>query len=290
MEKGSYWWYITIQGPCGSEELMNSLSEASGCLGSEETHLGDVTCLQVYYRNDHPLGHWLDLMNQLIRDWPQLAVRDMGKVENRPWHTEWMEAFPPLNVGEKLVVMAPWHLDGYEPTNRIPLLIYPGSAFGTGYHESTQAVLTLLEKVIQPGNRVADIGCGSAILSVAALKLGAKSARARDLDPAVLDEAQRNLMELNHIPQQQLTVEQGDLLKGFDETVDLLMANILYEPLCAMVDDVARCVKKGGYAIFSGMVAAEAEKFVRRLPDAGLQLLDRVQLGDWVGLLTQVKS
>ena len=135
------------------------------------------------------------MLNTYLEPLDGVTISDMGKIENRPWHTEWMDAFPPLNVGEHLVVMAPWHA-GKEESGRLPVFIYPGSAFGTGYHQSTQAVLTLLERYLKKGDAVADIGCGSAILSIAALKMGAAIAYARDLDPSVVDEAVRSAVHL----------------------------------------------------------------------------------------------
>lgn len=284
MQQESYWWYITLEATRGNEEVLSSLVEMAGCLGCEEADKGDKACLRAYFHPEKPLEHWLMSVSSLAENWPGVTVADMGKIDNQPWHKEWMEAFPPLNVGHNLVVMASWHADAYQPSGRVPLYIHPGSAFGTGYHESTQAALTLIERHLKPGSRVADIGCGTAILSIAALKLGATSVRARDLDPEAVSEALRNSMELNDITSQQLTVEQGNLLVGFDEQVDLIVANILYEPLCAMVSDVKRCLKPEGIAIFSGMIEREADAFEVKLKGQGFDVFDRVQLADWVAL------
>lgn len=279
----SFWWYITLSGPAGIEEALSSAAEASGCIGSLVTNHGDNVEFQIYYRSSRDVGAWLQDLQPFLEPWHDVSVSDMGKIENRAWNTEWMDAFPPLNVGEKLVVMAPWHA-GKEDAGRTPLFIYPGTAFGTGYHESTQSVLTLLERWLKPGDAVADIGCGSAILSIAALKLGASVAYARDLDPTVVKEAVHNTLELNGIPQEKLDIAVGDLLKGFDHKVDLLMANILFEPNMTMLPDVAGVLNDGGRAIFSGMVIAEGEEFKKHLEENGLTLVDEVHLDDWCGL------
>ena len=248
-----FWWYVTLSGPSGMEDALSSAAEDSGCIGSLVTGRGDLVDVQVYYRASRDLGEWLKVLEPYLEQWSEVKISDMGKIENRPWHTEWMDAFPPLNVGEKLVVMAPWHA-GKEDRGRLPVYIYPGSAFGTGYHQSTQAVLTLLERYLHEGDVVADIGCGSAILSIAALKMGASLAYARDLDPSVVSEAVRNTLELNGLPAEKLDIAVGDLLKGFDHKVDLLMANILFEPNKALLPDVSHALNDGGRAIFSGMV------------------------------------
>lgn len=284
MQGQDYWWYITLEAPRGEEEVMASLAEAAGCIGCEEADKGAKSCLRAYFHPDRPLDYWLKTLSSLAAQWPGLTISDMGKIDNQPWHTDWMDAFPPLNVGKNLVVMAPWHAETYQPGGRLALYIHPAGAFGTGYHESTQAALTLIERHLRPGIRVADIGCGTAILSIAALKLGAASARARDLDPEAVSEALRNSLEVNGLSPRALQVEQGNLLKDFDEQVDLIVANILYEPLCAMLPDVASCLKPDGLAIFSGMVEREALAFEEKLAKTGFDLYDRVQLGEWVAL------
>ena len=281
-----FWWYVTLSGPSGMEDVLSSAAEDSGCIGSLVTGRGDLVDVQVYYRASRDLGEWLKVLEPYLEQWSEVKISDMGKIENRPWHTEWMDAFPPLNVGEKLVVMAPWHA-GKEDRGRLPVYIYPGSAFGTGYHQSTQAVLTLLERYLHEGDVVADIGCGSAILSIAALKMGASLAYARDLDPSVVSEAVRNTLELNGLPAEKLDIAVGDLLKGFDHKVDLLMANILFEPNKALLPDVSRAINDGGRAIFSGMVKAEGEQFKVLLEQNGLRLIDEVYFDDWCGLAAE---
>lgn len=281
-----FWWYVTLSGPSGMEDALSSAAEDSGCIGSLVTGRGDLVDVQVYYRASRDLGEWLKVLEPYLEQWSEVKISDMGKIENRPWHTEWMDAFPPLNVGEKLVVMAPWHA-GKEDRGRLPVYIYPGSAFGTGYHQSTQAVLTLLERYLHEGDVVADIGCGSAILSIAALKMGASLAYARDLDPSVVSEAVRNTLELNGLPAEKLDIAVGDLLKGFDHKVDLLMANILFEPNKALLPDVSRALNDGGRAIFSGMVKAEGEQFKTLLEQNGLRLIDEVYFDDWCGLAAE---
>lgn len=287
MPKGDdFWWYITLSGPAGMEDALGSVAEDSGCIGSMTTNRGSAVDLQAYYRASKDLGEWLKVLRPYLEPLGRVTISDMGRIENRPWHTEWMDAFPPLNVGERLVVMAPWHA-GEEESGRVPVFIYPGSAFGTGYHQSTQAMLTLLERWLREGDAVADIGCGSAILSIAALKMGAKIAYARDIDPSVVGEALRNALQLNGLPREKIDIATGDLLSGFDHAVDLLMANILFEPNKALLPDVTRVLNGGGRAIFSGMTDAEGEEFKALLGQNGLRLIDEVHIDDWRGLAAE---
>lgn len=283
----SYWWYITLKGLPGQGEVLRSLAEASGCIGSEEDDRPQSVELRAYYRSNHDLGHWVELLTSLIDGWQDISIRDMGKIDNRHWGKQCMEAFPPLNIGEKFVVLAPWHR-GKEPEGRIPLYINPGSAFGTGYHESTQNVLTLMERYLKKGGTVADIGCGSAILSIAAAKLGAGKVYARDLDPAVMAEAVSN-MDLNGLRAGTVDVAVADLLKGFVHKVDLLVANILLEPLLEMIRDVPGVLNPSGIAIFSGLTLNEKDRFETGLGEAGLAVVDCAVGEDWCALAASLK-
>lgn len=283
----SFWWYVTLEGRPGSEEVLASLAEMSGSIGSEEMSKEASQLLRAYFRSSQDLGFWLERLGGALEPWPEVRIADMGKIENRQWHTEWKEAFPPLAVGEGLVVLAPWHR-GSEPEGRLPLYIYPGSAFGTGYHESTQIVLTLLERSPVSGTRVADIGSGSGILAIAALKLGASHVLARDHDPAVISEIKHNI-GLNEISLDEVDLDEGNLLDGLKEEVDLLMANIVIEPLLEMLPSVPRLLKKEGRAIFSGLLAKERARFSTAIEGAGLRVVDELVIGDWWGVSVEAK-
>jgi ribosomal protein L11 methyltransferase len=269
-----------------------SAAEISGSIGTEVQELPDGARMRIYYRSDEELSHWRNRLLDALAPWPEIRIEDMGKIENQPWSRQSEDAFPPLEVGENLVVLAPWHR-GKEPAGRIPLYINPGSAFGTGYHESTQVVLQLLERYfISLGDEadrvgdVIDVGTGSGILTVAALKLGAKRAVSRDLDPAVLGEV-RNNFALNGVDMGRVTLEVGDLLSNVGDGFDLVLANILRDPLIQMLPDVRKVLRPGAVAIFSGMIEREREDFLAALSGAGLIVICELQREDWWGVSAQ---
>ncbi len=282
----SFWWYVTMEGEKVPEEVMASLADLSGSIGTEQHDQGEKIRIRAYYRSSQDLGFWMQRIKQTLDPWPEISVVDTGKIENQKWHTEWKEAFPPLEVGKTFIVMAPWH-KGKEPAGRIPLYIYPGSAFGTGYHESTQIVLSLLERHLRRGDVVADIGTGSAILSIAALKMGASHVFSRDIDPAVSEEVYRNLNQ-NSIPHELVDFKTGNLLQGFDHKVDLLLANIVVEPLKRMIPDVKTILTEKGRAIFSGLVTREKNDFIQILESNGLLVTDEITCSDWWGVLVEI--
>lgn len=278
----SFWWYVTIVSDDGNEEVLHSLADMTGSIGAEFLELPVGVKLRAYYRSNEDLSHWKELLSEAMKQWDAVRLEDFGKIENQPWNVVSEEAFPPLNVGDGLVVLAPWH-KGSEPDGRLALYINPGSAFGTGYHESTQIALELLEKYIKEDAVVADIGTGSGILTICALKMGASKVYARDIDPAVIEEVRKNF-ELNDLEPEGVDLATGDLLKGFKHKANILTANILLDPLITMVEGVPGVIGEKGAAIFSGMLRTEREIFLQALSAAQMTVVEERVKGDWWGV------
>ena len=279
----SYWWYITISANTGEDDTLFSLADITGSIGTElqELPTGGAR-LRMYYRSNEDLSFWKKSLLEAMKEWSSVCIEDFGKIENQPWNVAAEEAFPPLPVGKGLVVLAPWHR-GTEPKDRMPLYINPGSAFGTGYHESTQIVLELLEEFIRPGMTTADIGTGSGILTICSLKMGAEKAYARDIDPTVIEEVRKNF-ELNDLDLGKIDLRTGDLLKDFGHTADILTANILIDPLSSMVADVPAVIGSKGLGIFSGMLEKERSIFLEALSAAKMVVVKELVKGEWWGV------
>ena len=285
----NYWWYITVSANTGADDVLFSLADISGSIGTELQELPEGGArIRMYYRNSEPLAHWKKRLSDAMSVWDFTSIEDFGKIENQPWNVASEDAFPPLPVGRGLVVLAPWH-KGKEPKGRIPLYINPGCAFGTGYHESTQIVLELLEEHIKPGMTTADIGTGSGILTIGALKLGAAKAYARDIDPTVIEEVRKNFV-LNGLDLSKIDLRTGDLLKDFGHSADILTANILLDPLTTMVADVPAVIGDTGLAIFSGMLEKERPIFMKSLEAAAMEPVQELVKGDWWGVAAKVKA
>ena len=279
----NFWWSIELEADeqDAAEEALLTVADLSGSIGSELFEEEGKIILRAAYHSSQNLSHWLSVLENMLPNFPAVRVRAHDKIENRPWHTEHLDAFPPLAVGVNLIVMAPWH-KGKEPVGKLPLYIYPSSAFGTGYHESTQIALSLVERFVKSGDTVVDIGTGSGVLFIAALKLGATNAVARDIDPTTIAEALRNV-GLNGLPLDACDLRVGDLLKGIDIRADILTANILLEPNLRLLDEVKNVLKTSAVAIFSGMTVQERVIFLPALSGSGLSLVAELTKGDWWG-------
>jgi len=285
----NFWWTVELEASGDdAEEKLSTVADLSGSVGSElfeKNEENGSLVLRAVYLSSRDISHWRAALGSLGKDFPEVRVRSHSKLENRPWHTEHIDAFPPIPVGAGLVVSAPWHKKsepGACPTSRLPIYIYPSSAFGTGYHESTQIALSFVEKFIKGGNVILDVGTGSGILFITGLKLGAALAVARDIDPVSVAEAKRN-MELNGLSDSTCDLRVGDLLNEVEVQADLLTANILLEPNLMLLNEMKNVLKPSGVAVFSGMTAAERAVFLPALSEAGLSLLDELTINDWWG-------
>ncbi len=280
----NFWWTVDLNlNNDNDEEILNNLAILSGALGSEILlNSNGKNYLRAYFNsNDDP--------DEIIKKFKELANNNINdykifKTNNQAWDTQHYEAFPPLEVGKNLIVSAPWHEDKIKnQPDRLAIYIFPASAFGTGYHESTQIALTLLEETVKPQIKILDVGTGSGILFITALKLGAKFAYARDIDPIAITEAERN-MKLNNIDKNLCKIEVADLLKNFDDRVNILTANILLAPNLELLPNVKNILEPDGVAIFSGMTVKEREKFIDGVnKNSGLKIVSEIKLNDWWG-------
>jgi ribosomal protein L11 methyltransferase len=285
---GNFWGSIELESNAAeteAEETLSTVADLSGSIGAELFEDQEKTVLRGAYLSSQDISHWLSVLDALLPNFPGVRIRSHAKIENQDWQKQHLDAFPPLDLGANLVVMAPWH-KGKEPAGKTPLYIYPGSAFGTGYHESTQIALSLVERFVKAGDTVVDVGMGSGILFIAALKLGAAKSVARDIDPAAIAEARRN-MDLNGLFPETCDLQIGDLAGGLEGGADVLTANILLEPNLRLLKDVSRVLNPGGIAIFAGMTVSERTSFLSALSSTGLSLLAELTQKDWWGCAAQ---
>ncbi|MBQ7263744.1 MAG: 50S ribosomal protein L11 methyltransferase [Synergistaceae bacterium] len=286
LDEKSFWWTIEIAAEEGAdrasvEERLWTVATLTGAIGSELLEGDGKVVLRAHYLGSVELGDLVKSVSELLPKFEGTSLTECYKTDARAWNEQVRDGFPPLNVGRAFVVMAPWH-KSEDHQGRIPIYIYPASAFGTGQHESTRIALELMEDVVHRGDTVLDIGTGTGILFIAALKLGAARAVARDLDPEAIEEAKRN-MNLNGLSFGLCDLSVGDLLDGVEEQGSVLTANILLSPNLAMLPDVPRVLKPKGHAVFSGMTGIERGTFLSMLSSSGLALERELHFGDWWG-------
>ena len=196
----------------------------------------------------------------------------MENVEDADWENNWKQFYKPMEIGERLLVVPEWEEAGDD--GRVKLILNPGLTFGTGSHATTRLCLTALEKHICGGEKVLDLGCGSGILSIAALLLGAKDAFACDIDDKCVGVAYENAA-LNGIGKEHYTARAGDVLsdrglqKEFGGDYDLIVANIVADVIIAFAPQVRGLLKAGGLFLCSGIIDDRAEEVREKLVEAG---------------------
>ncbi|MCX4370822.1 MAG: 50S ribosomal protein L11 methyltransferase [Dysosmobacter sp.] len=231
----------------------------------------------------------LERLKQERQDMGTLLMT-LEDVQDADWENNWKQYYKPMEIGERLLVIPQW--EKAEPQGRIALYLDPGLTFGTGAHATTRLCLTALETLVQGGERVLDMGCGSGILSVAALRLGASSALAVDIDDKCRDAARENA-GLNEIGPERLPILVGNILT--DETVaeqigggyDLVLANIVADVIIALAPRVRGLLNEGGTFLCSGIIEGRAEEVAEALTAVGLNIREQREDNGWYAMICQ---
>lgn len=217
------------------------------------------------------------------------GVMTGSETEDLDWINNWKEFFHSFCIGG-IVIKPTWEELKEEDEGKILIEIDPGVSFGTGKHETTQLCIRELEIYVKAGMRVLDIGCGSGILSIAALKLGASFVAGTDLDENCMASTREN-MRVNRLPQEAGKFYVGNLIddKNLQETVgcgcyDIVVANILADVIIPMAPVVFDRLKPGGIFIASGIIDFKEDEVISAIAGAGLSVRSVSRQGEWVGI------
>lgn len=235
----------------------------------------------------------------------------LSETEDKDWMNNWKTFFKPFRAADNIIIKPTWEtasLEDYEPERDIVIDIDPGVAFGTGTHETTKLCIQALSRYGCKGKRILDVGCGSGILAIAALKLGASHATATDIDEVAVSVAGEN-MEVNHIPSDRYRLYAGDLINNvakdhsytFTAPVsgktaqnneklsdqlggdyDIVVANILADVIIPLSAVVRPHMKDGGYFISSGIINTKTDEVEEALLENGFSIVAKEELNEWV--------
>ncbi len=211
---------------------------------------------------------------------------DLSICRNQDWENNWKAYFKPLPVGEKLLIRPVWE-DKYDADGRIVLDIEPGLAFGNGGHDTTRLCLETLEKHINPDIDLLDIGCGSGILGIAGLLLGAKSATGVDIDALAVKTAKEN-GTINGFEEPKFTVFEGNLTDKVTGKYDVVVANIVADIIVMFTENVGKFLKDDGVYITSGIIDTREQDVLDAFEKYGFEVVGRHESCGWLCFETKL--
>lgn len=255
-------------------------------------------CCITFYLEDSPDGYntlsrvrmALSRVKQKHPEYGSLLLT-MENMEDADWENNWKQFYKPMEIGDRLIVIPEWESAGV-PEGRVALRLNPGLTFGTGSHATTRLCLTALEKHVRGGETVLDLGCGSGILSIAALLLGADWAVACDIDEKCMDVAYENAA-LNGVGRDRYTVRWGDVVtdralrRELGGPYDVVVANIVADVIKALASTVRPLVREGGIFLCSGIIDDRAEEVAQCLRDNGWTIAETRSSEGWFSYLCQ---
>ena len=263
-----------------------------------ETEADDgIAYLSFYLDSEMDKSEMDELLANVKRELEEMSeFMDLGEctieesqTEDIDWVNNWKQYFHQFYVDDILIIPS-WEEVQPEDADKMIIHIDPGTAFGTGMHETTQLCMRQLKKYVTPETELLDVGTGSGILSIVALKLGAKHAVGTDLDPCAITAAKENL-EANEIPDGSMDVMIGNIIddKAVQDAVgyekyDIVTANILADVLVPLTPVIIHQMKKGGIYITSGIIDEKEETVVEAVKAAGLEVLEVTHQNDWVSV------
>ena len=258
-----------------------------------------VAYLNFYLDEDENVEEMLEKVNAELSELRNFVDIGEGTIttsetEDKDWINNWKQYFKQFYVDDILIIPS-WEEVKEEDRDRMIIHIDPGTAFGTGMHETTQLCIRQLKKYVTSETELLDVGTGSGILSIVALKLGAKHAVGTDLDPCAVPAVEEN-KEGNDIPAASFDMMIGNIIddKAIQDRVgyekyDIVAANILADVLVPLTPVILNQLKKGGIYITSGIIDDKEETVVKAVKDAGLEILEVTHQGEWVSVTAKKK-
>lgn len=261
------------------------------------------TCIKAYVSDNASGNEMLIAIKQAIEnlkaydtdgEYGKLEI-SLGNLSEEDWANNWKKYFHPMNIGNKILIKPEWE-ELTEPTDKIVFNINPGMTFGTGSHYTTQLCIEELENYIDEDKNVLDLGCGSGILSIISLMLGAKSALAVDIDPNCVDIAYQNAKR-NDVDIQKYDVISGNILDDEDicqyikkNKYNVVLANIVADVIIASLSLVKQVISNDGVFITSGIIEDRIDDVKNALEENSFEILKINRRKDWASMVAVLKG
>ncbi len=249
----------------------------------------DISKIHIYLQDSNNIDSIIDFLNTKLKENNISATITKNVVSNADeWKTKWQEFYHPLKVGKNIIICPKWkNIDTNK--NEIKVILNPGISFGTGQHETTQMCIEFLEILVAPKCTVLDVGCGSGILSITSILLGAKSAIGIDIDPLAVKIAKENA-QLNDIKESSFNFLCGNLTEQIHGKFDIICANIVSDTIIELSKDITNFMHKESKFICSGIISEREEQVIQKLKENNLVPQKIKRNKDWVSIYFQIKK
>ena len=268
------------------DEILAMIASPGPSEWYDESQIPDVSMIEpavtVFFSDDEEGHGRANDVRQAIENLAKSASEGFYGIDADLWRDKWKEYFKPTKLSNTIVVKPTWC--EYEPSEGDNVIeIDPGMAFGTGTHETTMLCIRMIEKYMQDGFKVLDVGSGSGILSIAAAKLGASDVLGIDIDEDAVRVSNENY-ELNKVSDKAKAII-GDLTVGVDYKADIVVANLLADIVMRLSKDVTRHLGEKGIFITSGILTEKSEAVENCMKECGFEIVERTELGEWCSLV-----
>lgn len=205
-------------------------------------------------------------------------------VKDEDWANEWKKDYKSFKISDRVMICPSWEKPETDASD-VVVMLDPGSAFGTGTHETTSMCAQFLDKIVVPEDKILDLGTGSGILSIIASKLGAGSVEAVDIDRLAVDVAIDNCSKNDC---SSIVCHAGELKDAYASDYSLIVANIIADVICAIAADVPSHLAKGGRFLCSGIINTKKDRVEKALSDAGFKIIEQREKNDWMAYLCEI--
>ena len=238
--------------------------------------------IKAYFSEIEDLDQIVSNLEEKIKMNPLIDNKDilitLTILDDNDWAESWKEHYKPFKIGERILIKPSWE-EVQELEGDIVIELDPGMAFGTGTHETTWLCTEAIEKYLEKGDILYDIGCGSGILSIVAVKLGASKVVGVDLDPVSVKTSNENI-KINKV-EDKVKIIEGNLLDVIDKEADIIVSNIIAEVIAGMAGDLKDKLKDGGIFISSGIILDKIDLVEKSLKENGFEILEIVKKNEW---------
>lgn len=249
----------------------------------------EVNCIKVFAQTNSNVGK-ADIESQLHSLKAESIIRKYSVEENllplKNWNEEWEKSIQVIHVTDRIVIK-PTFREYEQKENEIVITLDPKMSFGTGEHQTTKIVLTLLQKYVNNDISFLDVGSGTAVLAIAAVKLGASTAIAVDTDEWCFVNGKEN-SSLNNIADR-IDVRQCELKNVTENNFDLIAANIQKNILIEIADEIRKRISTNGKIILSGLLITDEPEIISKYNSLGFRFIDKLQIDEWIGLVFSLK-